>query len=301
MHLSPELVAAGSPQRLQTDTGSLRRNWVFEPSEPHWKKRVRHVQSVLLHRCARPDVNVIKRVFPATRWSVFFAYCPGGTLAPSQRFSLQRLRDLGAPLLVIVATRDAHNLPAELIELSDALYWKSLPGYDFSAYTIALEALAENTAGANVFLMNDSVYGPFYDITSPAFSSTWDLTGWTACGKFQNHVQSYAFAIKNFGPQRLDKLRSVFFEHFALSLPLDVVLSQETRLAKVAARSMSVGALWCPTPLQVDAPLEAPFALIRDGFPFLKKSLLSKYKHFQEADEVRAWLDHFQHPAPASE
>jgi hypothetical protein len=238
----------------------------------------------------------IKPAFAAPRWLVFFAYCPSGALTASQRFSLQQLRDLGLPLLVVAATREASAVPLELKDLGHALYWKSLSGYDFSAYTIALEAIADESPGATVFVLNDSVFGPFIDIRSDAFYSPWDMTGWTACGKIENHMQSYAFSIKNLTIARLERLRTVFFRHFSLADPLGVILCQETRLARVATRSMSVGALWCPNNPMMDAPIEAPFTLLRENFPFLKKSLLGKYRSFQEADETLNWLDHFRHP-----
>ena len=238
----------------------------------------------------------IKPVFLAPQWSVFFVYCPDGVLTSSQRFSLHRLRDLNVPLMIVVTTREVGAVPHELVDLGQALYWKALPGYDFSAYTIALEAIAADSPAATVFLMNDSVYGPFQDLRAQAFSSPWALTGWTACGKFENHLQSYAFSIRDVTAARLEGLRSVFFRRFALTDPLDVILCQETRMARVAARSMSTGALWRPADPSHDAPIDLAFELLVDDFPFLKKSLLGKYLRLQHSDEVYKWLQYFQHP-----
>ena len=274
--------------------------WSFRPSEPTWKKRVRRAQTLLLRRRPRPATAVIKPVFPAQRWSVLFLFCPDDRLSSSQLFSLQRLRDTDVPLLVIAATRAPRSMPEGVQDLADALIWKSLSGYDFSAYTIALEVLAVGSAGADVFVMNDSVFGPFHDVIAHAFSSPWEMAAWTACGKFENHVQSYAFAIKALDGSKLKQLRPVFFEHYALDDPLDVVLCQETRLARVAARAMSVGAMWAPRALDVDVTLTFPFELMRHSFPFLKKSLLGKYSRLQSRSDVLDWLSQHHHPAVES-
>jgi len=272
------------------------RNCPFVQSRPSWKKRVRRLQNVLLHRHARPAIAAIKSVFPAARWSVFFAFCPNGQLSISQRFSLERLRDIGVPLLVVAGTREPSILPLELLDLGDALYWKAIPGYDFSAYTIALEAIAAKSEGATIFFMNDSVFGPFHDIRQDAFMSPWEFTGWTACGKIQNHLQSYAFSIRTVNADRLDALRTVFFRRFVFNRAEAVIACQETRLASVAVKSMTAGSLWYPLEREVDATVALPFELLNDGFPFLKKSLLGKYRHFQDCNQVRECLLRHHHP-----
>ena len=64
-----------------------------------------------------------------------------------------------------------------------------------------------------------------------------------------------------------------------------MISCQETRFARVAAKSMSVGAHWYMSagdPTQV-----VPFELIDGGHPFIKKSLLEARSSFNDKDRIR--------------
>lgn len=161
--------------------------------------------------------------------------------------------------------------------LCDALWWKGLRGYDFSAYRVGLEAIAAKSAHADVFVLNDSVYGPFEDI-GPALATTpWDLTGFTAFSLVENHIQSYAFQLKDVTARRLRQIGSVMPRYLVCDDYRSVVYLQETRFARVAAKRMSVGALWyadanvCGDPTVYAGP-----DLLENGFPFVKKSLFGR-------------------------
>ena len=92
-------------------------------------------------------------------------------------------------------------------------------------------------------------------------------------------------------------LASVFFPFAALSRASDVIAVQETRLARVAARSMKVGAFWFGEADKIlDLTLVLPFELLDAGFPFLKRSLLGKHKAFQNTDSVLSILEAYGHP-----
>jgi len=124
------------------------------------------------------------------------------------------------PILVVCSCADGRRMLADLPGPCDALLWKAMPGYDFSACTLALRHLrhlSHPSPGADVIVMNDSVFGPFTPLRPVLEISRWDLTGFTASNELTNHVQSYAFCLRG------------------------VTLA---RMARVAARAMMVGALW---------------------------------------------------------
>lgn len=275
----------------------LSRNWTFVPSPvPRWQHR-QHIEKFFRHAQRKPRWHEIKPLAPRDRWAVYFMYCPDGVLSGVHEFTLSRLRDIGMPLLVVCASPSPELLPARLAGYCDALFWKDVPGYDFSAYALALSRISRVSPGADVFVMNDSVYGPFADLRELLAQSSWDLTGFTASSQVTNHIQSYAFLLKGVDRMRMAKLATVFFPFTAFSDSGVVISLQETRLARVAARSMDVGAFWFGDARDVvDPTLVRPIELLDAGFPFLKRSLLGKHRSFIERDRVLAQLERHGHP-----
>ncbi|MEW7850140.1 hypothetical protein AB2N08_15705 [Massilia aurea] len=245
----------------------------------------------------RPAWKKIKAIVPKPAWVAYFIYAPDGVLSSAHRFTLARLKDTGFPLLVVCACPDAQRLPADLPGYCDALLWKDLIGHDFSAYTLALRQICKYSPGANVIVQNDSVFGPFTDLRTISEHSRWDLTGFTASSQMTNHIQSYAFCLKHVDRVKMAHLSPIFFPVFALSDPQAVVYLQEIRMARVAARSMKVGALWFSDVKQVlDSTLVRPMELLDTGFPYLKRSLVTKHKSYMERDRVLERLERFGHP-----
>ncbi len=275
---------------------ALDRDWTFRPSRPDGITRVvRH----LLRRRAAPTRVALRQISQRRRWIVYFAYLPGGVLEDSHRFTLARLREADAGLAIVCATRSADTIPAELATMADALYWKDLPGFDFSAYTLALREIALHSPGADVLVLNDSVFGPFVPIDTLWDQMRWDLTGFTASGQVQNHIQSYAFHFRDWNDAKLRALRTIFPERTAYDDYRSAVYGQETRFATVAARSMSVGSLWYADDIRCNDPtIFAALPLVEAGFPFLKRSLLSKNAHFVDTDAVKAFLRRQGHAVP---
>lgn len=275
----------------------LVKNWNFHsPPVPRWQRR--EVMEILIRNSHfRPRSFVIKPLTQKLIWFVYFIYAPSGELTLAHKFTLSRLKDLGGGVCVVCATKDRSLIADELSITADAVFWKSLEGYDFSAYTLALWEISSHSPGADVFIMNDSVFGPFTDLRPFLKKSPWDLTGFTASSQLNYHIQSYAFMLGSVNRMRMLTLSSVFLPFFALSNPSDVVKVQETRLARVAARTMKVGAFWFGDQKDViDPTLLRPFELIDAGFPFLKRSLFGKHKKFQDTDAVSARLESLGHP-----
>lgn len=224
-------------------------------------------------------------------------FLPDGVLTAAHLFTLERLRRLPGGLLVIVAAPSLPDLKA-VREFADAFYWKALAGYDFSAYAIVLREIAKRSSGADLFIMNDSVFGPFYDV-QPLLdrSPAWDLTGFTASWLFENHLQSYAFFMRTVTEDRIGAFGSAIPFSLACDQYRHVINLQETRFARLATRKLSVGAMWYADPSgPYDPTLFLPFELIAMRFPFLKKSLTGRLHHFQNKRSVEALLEAQGHP-----
>ncbi len=274
-------------QDIASTISGLQADWTFEASDPGLRVRLRRHWVRLRRQRAAPAFQVIKAVSRRPLWVVYFVFAPAGRIGNAHRVALARLKDMGIGLFVVCATERPDLIPAEVLHAADAVCWKALSGYDFSAYSLALHLLARQSPDADVFVMNDSVYGPFEDLRPWMRRARWDLTGFTALDATENHIQSYAFFLRGVSPERMRALDDVLPSDRSFDRLLDVVLMQEIQFARVAAQSMSVGAYWYAQESSVGDPvLVRPFELIDAGFPFLKKSLLGKMAQFQPTDRV---------------
>lgn len=277
------------------ETGfALERNWSFAASRPPLIGYLSRLKSQLLGWGPAPPFQSLVPVTPAARWACYFIYLPEGGLTPAHLFTLERLRASGRRLLVICAAPTPDAVPAGLADRIDALIWKGLRGYDFSAYAIALRAIARASPGADLFVMNDSVLGPFGDVESLFDEAPWALTGFTASGAMENHLQSYAFRLRTVTREAVDALAGAMPEERACDRYRDVINLQETVFARLAARRMSVGAFFYAA--GGDASLYAAQRLLDQGFPFLKRSLIGRYAGFQDEAALRAFLAARGHP-----
>ncbi len=258
---------------------ALERDWTFRPSTPDgWTRLIRMIALRSVGRA--PARAAIVPIVPRTRWIVYFVFLPSGGLTSAHRFTLERLRAADAGLCVICAAPSPGDVPADLREIADALYWKDLSGFDFSAYALAIQEVARHSPGADLFVMNDSVLGPFVPLDTLWPAMRWDLTGFTASATLQNHIQSYAFHLRGVDRSTVRALASVMPRRFAFQDYLGAVYCQESRFATVAARRMSVGALWyADGERSGDASVLAALPLVEAGFPFLKRSLFTKNGH----------------------
>ena len=201
-------------------------------------------------------------------------------------------------IYAICASPRADMVPEELVRFCDAVYWKGLSGYDFSAYSLGLHSVAADSPGSDVLVINDSVLGPFNDIDAMLRSSRWRLTGFTASSAFENHVQSYAWFLRDVNPELVAGLSPVITRSFAYDHFQHVVNCQETQFARVASGLGTVGAFWFGSwELVGDPLLRCALPLLDSGFPFMKKSLLGgKLGHLYDQDSLRQRLLSLGHP-----
>lgn len=203
--------------------------------------------------------------------------------------------------MVICSCPASHPVLEELRTRSEALYWKDMPGYDFSAYALGMNELARLSPGADVLFMNDSIFGPFAPLEPLIQAAPWRVTGFTANATQiteESHFQSYAFIVKNLQTDLLEAAAPSISMNWAYDDIGPVILLQETRLTRMLARHFDVGAYWCSIQNdRADLCLFFPKELIEAGFPFLKRSLLGKFAtHFQRPEEMRNLLTSLGHP-----
>lgn len=272
------------------------KDWSFKKTLPGLAIRLLQKTWPLYAR-PRPRHLAIIPVVSSEAWVMYFVYLPSGGLGPHHVFTLERLRSSGFRVLIICASPAPSSIPDQLKRYADALYWKDLSGYDFSAYTLALEEVAAHSPGATLMILNDSMFGPFSDLRTQISNAPWDMTGYTASGSNGNHIQSFAFILKQVDIERLNSVRSVFCKYHAFNNVHQVIRMQELRMAAVAATHMSVGSHFYTDGREIDDPcLRRPFELLQAGFPFLKRSLLGKMREFQDPERVIQYLRSQHHP-----
>lgn len=272
-------------------------NWEFVASKVPWWRTCEVVKRLMFDTQRTPRHEQIIGITPKPDWAVYFVYAASGALTPAHLFTLARLKESGVPVCVVIATQERSNVPKELFNYADALYWKAMNGFDFSAYRLALSEISLKSEHANIFVMNDSVLGPFVDVRLLIENAQWDLTGFTASSELENHIQSYAFVLKDFTRQKMRALHPVLFPFVSLNNMRHVVRMQETRFARVASRYMTVGSHWYGVVEESGNPsLYRPKELINSGFPFLKRSLFGINARLHPVDELQAILASHGHP-----
>lgn len=278
---------------------ALVRDWTFVPSTPWHGTFAHRLKATLAGRRPPPEHCILKRPTFKQRWVLYFAYLPEGQLTPAHRFTLEKLARLDAGLFIVCALPSGTNVPTAIYDYADAVAFKGLSGFDFSAYAIGLRSIIADSPGCDVFVMNDSVFGPFTDIGADMTSARWDFTGYTAYSLIENHIQSYAFIIRNVDEAVGKALSPVFPSSYTYDRYKDVVFQQETRLARVASRHMSVGAKWFSNHRVSSEPsFFSALSLIDADFPFLKKSLLHRRPDIYDRRTIVEALEKLNHPRP---
>jgi lipopolysaccharide biosynthesis protein len=245
-----------------------------------------------------PAFEVIKPPLERGRWILYFMFLPQGRLAVQHHFTLDRLANEEARVMIVCACPPGHEVLDELKSRCDALCWKGTQGFDFSAYAIGLAQLAARVPHSDVLVMNDSMLGPFAPLSPFIDQAPWALTGFTANPQIENHLQSYAFILKDVNPQTVRQLSKAISPEWSYSEILQVILFQETRMARVAHQHMSVGAHWYTDgSLYEDLCLKCPVQLLDSGFPLLKRSLFGKFAgRFQDPAAMKWLLKRVGHP-----
>jgi lipopolysaccharide biosynthesis protein len=283
---------------LVTPIPGVQTNWSYVPSRPGldivWRRwRARRGKQ------AGPAWSAVVPATKQQRWLVYFVFAADGKLDAGHLFTLDRLAQEEASLMVVCACPEAHPVLQELQSRSDALYWKAITGWDYSAYAIALSELVRVSPGSDVLVLNDSVFGPFRPLVPFMDAAPWRLAGFTGNAGKENHIQSYAFMVKSIDGEVMDTLAPVMSTQWSYNAADPVILLQETLMARVAHERLGVGSYFFTDGSRYeDLCLNCPEQLIDAGFPFLKRSLLGKFAGvFHERHRMQALLRRQGHPA----
>lgn len=285
---------------LGTALRTLEVDWLYRPSAPNLRVRVSRLARRTQRRPA-PSWHSLMAVTPAPLWIAYFLFLPTGQISEVHRYTIARLRsEAGAKLLLIVASPEPTIVPKELCSKADALYWKALSGFDFSAFAIAIHEVASRSPGAEVILLNDSVFGPFASLRTLFDSLPWDVAALTANAEIENHIQSYCWRARGVTPEFAAGLARVLSSDWAYDRFVDVVTLQETKLARCVSAYASVGAKWfCNSGLpSIELTTSAPIEMIEMGLPLMKRSLLGKFGDLHPRQPLLDILRRFDHPLP---
>ncbi len=101
---------------------------------------------------------------------------------------------------LVLVSASAKVLPPELYSVVDEFVPRDNVGYDFGSWRAGLEAIGTVSDFDEIICVNDSVYGPLFDlapaITSPQHRDA-DFWGMTISEQQQVHVQSWFFAVRS--------------------------------------------------------------------------------------------------------
>lgn len=134
-------------------------------------------------------------VTPVGKVAVFVHYDLGGVVHDYVLHYLRQLRQAGFRILFV---SNAPSLPAEsraaLTALCALIVRRRNVGYDFGAFKDGIGLLGNLEAVDELLLVNDSVYGPFFDLKTvlanadPQKAAVWSITdSWER----RYHLQSY--------------------------------------------------------------------------------------------------------------
>lgn len=300
---------------LRASPADLVNDWQYKMALPMPLVQIRRARLRWNARRLPPPAVTLVPPFRADRWNALFLYAPSNAIDADQKQILSRMRALSGRLLVVVATRSPAELPPE-VRCADSLIWKGLSGFDFSAYALALASVAEHSPGATLYVQNDSVFGPFNELDALVHQAPWALSGFIGSAEVEPHISSFAFVMRDVRPTTLAIMRPVLSTAWSYDSFEQVVMLQETRFARVAARAMSVGsysfltstssqptvvaklaarleigaARIGPIDARGDATLSFPSELLNRGFPFLKRSLFTKFAGLAENGQLREQL-----------
>jgi lipopolysaccharide biosynthesis protein len=174
----------------------------------------------------------------SNRHAIYVHYDRKGVIHDYVIGQLEALKNAGFRITFVSNSRifSPENLP-RLVELCRQILWRRNVGYDFGAYKDGLTAIGSLDQVDRLLLMNDSVYGPFHDLSEmfDRIPSRTDVWGITDSWQHHYHVQSYfVLFFKN-------ALREPAFKRFWQRLPYVnwkrwIVIKGEIKLTQVLAR-----------------------------------------------------------------
>lgn len=227
------------------------------------------------------DAVVLKRPSSALKGrpvALIAHWDPGNRIAPYVEHYARHLRDLG---FATVLASGSQPLPSPSFSWFDAVVCRTCPGYDFTSWKAALEALPELFEADGLILTNDSIFAPvgsFRSILRDMSSVPCDVWGLVHTCTGVPHLQSYWLACR---PRALrHPAFAEFFQRVPHSDSRDIALQHELRFALWMWRhSLSLGA-WLPAsslPWPWFNPLHRTWKQMPAlGLPLIKRDIFTR-------------------------
>jgi len=140
---------------------------------------------------------------------------------------------------LVFVTVSACSIPREVDTLVDRSVIRENVGYDFGSWKAGLEALGRPDRFDEVVCVNDSVYGPLFDIAgalNSAAAGQADYWGMVLSAMNSWHVQSWFFAMR--APMLRSSQLAEFWQHAGDELPKEeVILRREIGLSETVRRA----------------------------------------------------------------
>ena len=176
-------------------------------------------------------------------------YDRDGLIDPHVLYSLREYRAAFEHITVVSVSAD--RLPPGQEFLADTFIRRENVGYDYFSWKIGFNALAEKEKFFEVVFVNDSIYGPLFDIKhallSPRIINA-DFWGLTNSSQIQWHTQSYFFSMRS--PLLRSNAAQDYWDSVQpLKHKVDVINNYELKMAKYfRSRGWLTGAIYMNPP-----------------------------------------------------
>ncbi len=226
------------------------------------------------------DIGVLKAWTGSTAREValFVTHAPQGRLKPHVRAHIEALGRAEVDVILIVAGEARFTDEAAAGPLA-GLYARANVGFDFAAWAHLLKLLPGLWDVPGLYLLNDSVIGPvgeeaYRAMISRVRASPADLVGLTESRERRWHLQSY-FLFLRAPALRHAQLQGFFNAVRGVGDKQAVIDEYEVALAgEAVAAGLKVEVLF-QKGAQTNPTLFAWRALLAEGFPFLKASVVT--------------------------
>jgi lipopolysaccharide biosynthesis protein len=235
-------------------------------------------------------IHPIKPVAQALAGEVclFVSHAPQPQLKPHVVAHIEQLLRVGVNVVLILNTdlaADAFVLDADLQARLAGVFVRENTGFDFAAWAHVYALCEGRDRWTRMFLVNDSIIGPlsatdFDRVIERIRNSTADVVGLTENRAPVRHVQSF-FLVFNATALHHPVVQRIFLRMLSLPTKDQVIDVYELRLTRVLTlNGLRCEALFPPLSDDPHSSNDTSFRwdrLIRDGFPYIKTSILDKH------------------------
>ena len=234
-------------------------------------------------------IHAIKPVSQAVDGEVclFVSHASQPRLKPHVVAHIEQLLRVGVKVVLILNTdlaADAFVCDAGLHQRLTGLFVRENTGFDFAAWAHVYLLCEGRDRWTRLFLVNDSIVGPlnashFDRVIERIRNATADVVGLTENTAPVRHVQSF-FLVFNAAALRHPVVQRIFLRMLSLPTKDQVIDVYELRLTRILTQNgLRCEALFAPLSADPHSSNDTSFRwdrLIRDGFPYIKTSILDK-------------------------